>query len=333
VRRLTVELGERSYPVVVGHGVAREVAEYVTGRAVIVRDRRAPRLLELDVPEVLVDGGEACKTLNGVAAILAELEHHRIGRDGTVIAVGGGSVTDLAGFAAAVWQRGVGLVNIPTTLLGMVDAGIGGKTGVNSETAKNAIGAFWQPRAVLCDLRALETLPQEEIDSAFAEVVKYDITLDPGVSEVGDIEEVVARSAKAKADVVAGDEREGGAREVLNYGHTAGHAIEAATGYRLAHGRCVAVGMRIAARLSARLARCDPGLVALQDQLLARHRLLSELPKLDVADVLGRLGVDKKARGGRPRWVLPLERGRAVTGCDVPDGLVEEVAAEIIRGA
>jgi 3-dehydroquinate synthase len=325
-----VELGPRSYPVLIGEGVAVQAGEFISGSAMVVRDRNAPRLLDVDVPELVLDGGEACKTIDGLATVLAELERRRLGRDATVVAVGGGSLTDLVGFAAAIWQRGIALVNVPTTLLGMVDAALGGKTGINSATSKNAIGAFWQPRAVLCDLAALATLPPAEVDSAYAEVVKYDMTLDPGVAEAAGVEEVVTRSVAAKARVVAGDERESGAREVLNYGHTAGHAIEAATGYRLAHGRAVAAGMQIAVRLSARLGRCDDTLVRTQDALLAAHRLPGRLPSVRLEDVVDRLAADKKARRGRPRWVLLAGRGIAETGCDVPDGLVAETVAEII---
>jgi 3-dehydroquinate synthetase len=328
-----VELGPRSYPVLIGDGVARQAGDFVAGAVLVVRDRNAPRLLEVAAPELILDGGESCKTMDGLARVLGEFERQRLGRDSTVLAVGGGSLTDLVGFAAAIWQRGIALVNVPTTLLGMVDAAVGGKTGINSATSKNAIGAFWQPRAVLCDLRALATLPPAEIDSAYAEVVKYDMTLDPGVAEAAGVEEVVTRSVAAKARVVAGDERESGAREVLNYGHTAGHAIEAATGYRLRHGCAVAAGMQIAVRLSARLGRCDDALVGTQDRLLAAHRLPGRLPSLRLEDVLDRLAADKKTRRGRARWVLLAGRGIAETGCDVPEGLVAKTVAEIIKNA
>ena len=328
-----VELGQRTYPVLIGDGVARQAGEFITGKPLVVRDRNATLDLELDAPELVLEGGEACKTMDGLAMVLTELERRRLGRDATVVAVGGGSLTDLVGLAAAIWQRGIALVNVPTTLLGMVDAAVGGKTGINTATSKNAIGAFWQPRAVLCDLAALVTLPTAEVDSAYAEIVKYDMTLDPGVAEAVGLEEVVTRSVAAKARVVAGDERESGAREVLNYGHTAGHAIEAATGYRLSHGRAVAAGMQIAIRLSARLGRCDDALVHIQDGLLVAHRLPGPLPSVSLEDILGRLAADKKTRRGRARWVLLAGRGIAETGCDVPDGLVAETVAEIIRNA
>ena len=238
----------------------------------------------------------------------------------------------MAGLAASLWQRGVALVQVPTTLLAMVDAAIGGKTAINTERAKNAIGSFWQPRAVLADLRFLASLPELELRSAYAEIVKYDMTLDPGLSEVEEIEEVVARAAAAKARIVAADEREGGEREVLNYGHTAGHAIEAAAGFAIAHGVAVAAGMRVAARLSAASGACAMDLVALQDELLARHGLPGPLPAIAPEEVLRRLPSDKKTRGGRPRWVLLRERGRAEPGHEVDEGLVRTALAEILEG-
>lgn len=331
MREITVALGQRSYPVLVGDGAARRAGDFVVGTALVVRDERAPALTELDAPELVLQGGEAVKTLACLGRVLEALEAARVGRDGTVVAVGGGSICDLAGLAASLWQRGVGLVQVPTTLLAMVDAAIGGKTAINTQQAKNAIGSFWQPRAVLADLRFLATLPPVELRSAQAEIVKYDMTLDPGVSEVDDLEEVVARSAAAKAGVVAADERESGEREVLNYGHTAGHALEAAAGFRIPHGVAVAAGMRVAARLSARTGACPPELVALQDALLARRGLPGELPRLDVDEVMSRLSSDKKSRAGRPRWVLLRNRGEAEPGHAVDDRLVREALTEILE--
>jgi 3-dehydroquinate synthase len=332
VRRLEVPVPGAVYPVIVGPGAVRELARWLTGKPVVVVDPAAPPLMDLDLPTVEVKGGEGSKTLAIVERLLAEFERLRVGRDGTVVAVGGGSIGDLAGFAASIWQRGVAVVQVPTTLLAMVDSSIGGKTGVNTAAAKNAVGTFWQPRAVLADTRYLETLPAEEMESGWAEVVKYAMTLDPGLADLADLEEVVERSARCKAGVVAADERESGLREVLNYGHTAGHGIEAASGYRVSHGRSVAWGMRVAVAISAKLGLCDPGLAAEQDALLARHGLPGPVPEVSVEAVLKASEADKKSRGGERRWVLLRERGRAEVGHAVPEPVVAEALTEILHG-
>jgi 3-dehydroquinate synthase len=331
VRRLEVPIPGAAYPVVVGPGALAELSGFLSGRVVVVADPAAGDPHGLDLPLIEVEGGERAKTMAGVERLLAEFERRKIGRDGTVVAVGGGSIGDLAGFAASIWQRGVALVQVPTTLLAMVDSSIGGKTGVNTAAAKNAIGTFWQPRAVLADTRYLETLPPEQMESGWAEVVKYAMTLDPGIGDLKDLEEVVERSVRCKAGVVAADEREEGLREVLNYGHTAGHGIEAASAYRVSHGRSIAWGMRIAARISSRLDLCDPSLGEEQDALLARHGLPGPAPEVSVEAVLAASEADKKSRGGERRWVLLRGRGRAEAGHPVPERVVAEVVSEILH--
>jgi 3-dehydroquinate synthase len=331
LRRVEVALADNPYPVLIGSGVLGELGGFLSGNAVVIADRAVPQLPELRLPAILVEGGEGAKTMAGLEALLAALEEKRVGRDGTIVAVGGGTVGDLAGFAASVWLRGVALVQVPTTLLAMVDSAIGGKTGVNSPTAKNAIGTFWQPRAVLADTRYLASLPGEQLEGGWAEVVKYAITLDPGIADLEDLEEVVERSVRCKAAVVAADERETGPREVLNYGHTVGHAIEAASGYAIHHGRAVAAGMRAAARISAALGLCDRSLVEVQDELLRRHGLPGALPRLSVEEVVAATAGDKKARGGRGRWVLLRRMGKAEPGHEVPDEVVAGAVAEILE--
>lgn len=331
MRRVEVALADKPYPVLIGSGVLGELGGFLSGNAVVIADRAVPQLPELRLPAILVEGGESTKTMAGLEALLAALEERRVGRDGTIVAVGGGTVGDLAGFAASVWLRGVALIQVPTTLLAMVDSAIGGKTGVNSPTAKNAIGTFWQPRAVLADTRYLASLPAEQLEGGWAEVVKYAMTLDPGIADLEDLEEVVERSVRCKAAVVAADERETGPREVLNYGHTVGHAIEAASGYAIHHGRAVAAGMRAAARISAALGLCDRSLVEVQDELLRRHGLPGALPRLSVEEVVAATAGDKKARGGRGRWVLLRGMGKAEPGHEVPDEVVAGAVAEILE--
>jgi 3-dehydroquinate synthase len=255
-----------------------------------------------------------------------------------VIAVGGGTVGDLAGFGAAVWQRGIRVVQVPTTLLAMVDSSIGGKTGVNGRRSKNAIGAFWQPAAVVADLMFLETLPPVNFRDAFAEVVKYAVAMDHGLYEVllknrdrliaGDraaLEKVVFQCVMAKALVVAKDEREIGPRAVLNYGHTAGHALEAASGFRVSHGRAVAFGMRVAARIAFSMDLCSKRLVESQDAMLTAYGLPDRPPRVSLGKVLAAIPRDKKARRGKVAWVLPRRLGHAEIGHAVPSAIVRRV--------
>ncbi|HYM66080.1 MAG TPA: 3-dehydroquinate synthase family protein [Patescibacteria group bacterium] len=251
---------------------------------------------------------------------------------------------DLAGFAAAVWQRGVRLVAVPTTLLAMVDSSVGGKTGVNGVRSKNAIGAFWQPSAVVSDLASIETLPPASYRDAFAEVVKYAVAMDRGLVDLLNrerprllaadpaiLESVVFRCVAAKALVVAKDERERGPRAILNYGHTAGHALEAASGFRVSHGRAVAFGMRVAARIALSMELCSKRLVETQEALLDAYGLPDRLPHVDPARVLSAIPRDKKARRGKVAWVLPRRLGHAEIGHAVPAAIVRRVVTRALR--
>src|SRR5205085_11012072 len=229
----------------------------------------------------VVPAGEEHKTLTTASALLDELLGAGIRRDDRVVAVGGGVVGDVAGFSAALALRGVRCVQVPTTLLAMVDSSVGGKTGVNTARTKNGVGAYWQPVAVVSELGVLDTLPEDQYLAAFGEIVKYAVAMDAGLAgrleaererllarSPAALEPVVSRCVELKAGVVAADEREAGPREILNYGHTVGHAIEAASGYTATHGRAVAQGMRAAARLAAAMGLCEDLTVAAQDELL-----------------------------------------------------------------
>src|SRR5262249_5396072 len=274
---------------------------------------------------------------------LGFLETAGIDRGGVVIAVGGGTVGDLAGFAAAVWLRGVRCVQVPTTLLAMVDSSIGGKTGVNSARTKNAIGAFWQPALVLSDLALLETLPEADYGAAFGEIVKYAVAMDGQLADLleadteallrrseQELERVVARCAELKARVVAADEREGGLRAILNYGQPIGNAVESASAYTAAHGRAVAFGMEAGARIGVEMGMCDTALVRRQGKLIERFGLPGELPPLTAEAVLAAIPRDKKAVGGRVRWVLPREMGKAQVGVEVPGETVGAVVRALL---
>jgi 3-dehydroquinate synthase len=319
--------------VLVGDGALERLDGFLTGRVVVVADEAVPVLPELEAipgPVLRLAGGEAAKTMAGVSRLLLSFEENRVGRDGTIVAVGGGTIGDLAGFAASIWLRGVAVVQVPSTLLAMVDSAVGGKTGINTALAKNAVGTFWQPRAVLADTRYLASLPEEQVRGGQAEIIKYTMTLDPGMLELKDLDEIIERCVRCKARVVVEDEREAGLREVLNYGHTVGHAIESASGYALHHGRAVAAGMRAAARISAELGLCERSLVEAQDELLAAHGLPGPLPELTVDQVLEATVADKKSRAGRLRWVLLREMGRAELGQEVPDDIVRRAVTEIL---
>ena len=246
-----VELGERGYPVVVGDGARAELAGLLPGgarRAAIVTQEGLD--LEVD-PGVehrtfTIGQGERAKTLATVEELCSGFAQWGLTRADVVVAVGGGLVTDVGGFAAAVYHRGVAVVHVATTLLGQIDAAICGKTGVNLAEGKNLVGAFWQPHAVVCDTALLATLPPREMRSGLGELAKYHF-LGGGDLDALPLDERVAACVRIKADVVAGDEREGGRRAILNYGHTLGHAVEITSGFDLRHGEAVAIGLVYAA--------------------------------------------------------------------------------------
>jgi len=355
--RLILDSSTGSYPVVIGSNLHRELRSVVarldpTGVAIITdsnvrpwatRVAKSVKRAGLKTAIHVIPVGERSKSMTQLHEVLAFLERQRIDRGGCVIAVGGGTVGDLAGFAAAVWQRGIRLVGVPTTLLAMVDSSIGGKTGINGTRSKNAIGAFWQPSAVIADLDCIETLPATSYRDAFAEVVKYAVAMDRGLIDLlqkerprlleadrATLQRVVFRCVAAKALVVAKDERERGRRAILNYGHTAGHALEAASGFRISHGRAVAFGMRVAARVALSMDLCSRGLVDTQDELLTAYGLPDRAPRVDPAKVLAAIPRDKKARRGKVAWVLPRRLGHAEIGHEVPSPLVRRAVTRAL---
>lgn len=341
----------------IGTNVHRELRNVITRLnptgAAIVTDRnvrpwavkvaKAIKRAGLKTSILAIPAGETSKSLAQLQNVLGFLERQQIDRGGCVIAVGGGTVGDVAGFAASVWQRGVRLVAVPTTLLAMVDSSIGGKTGVNGRRSKNAIGTFWQPSAVISDLAYLETLPSASYRDAFAEVVKYAVAMDRGLFDLlqrnaprlldGDttmLERVVFRCVADKALIVAKDERDRGPRAILNYGHTVGHALEAATGFRVPHGRAVAFGMRVAARISLAMDLTSKRLVESQDALLDTFGLPDRPPRVDPKRVLAAIALDKKARRGKVAWVMPRRIGHAEVGHVVPPGIVRRVVTRAL---
>jgi len=345
--RLTVELGERSYPILIGAGLLRERAvleQHVPGRDLLLVSNTivAPRYQQR-VTEALCDrrlvaailpDGEAHKTLANVSRILDVLVANRFGRDATVLALGGGVVGDVAGFAAACYQRGIAYVQAPTTLLAQVDSSVGGKTGVNHPGGKNLIGAFHQPVAVLADTSTLDTLPPRELRAGLAEIIKYGLIRDAGFYEWlhVNIERLLARdplalayaihrSCEIKAEMVGHDEREQGERALLNLGHTFGHAMESATAYgRWLHGEAVGAGLLMAAALSRALGTVRPEEVERLRVLLERAGLPTGAREVRAEALLEHMKIDKKVKAGRVRLVLLRGIGAAYVTGDYPDG-------------
>ncbi len=362
MRTVIVGLGDRAYPVLVGHGLLGRLGDLEPARGVLagrraflVTDRtvealwagRAEAALGAAgaalVSRFAMEPGEAHKNLETLGRLWDALLAAGIERGDLVVALGGGVVGDVAGFAAATVLRGVGFVQIPTTLLAMVDSSVGGKTGIDHPRGKNLIGAFHQPRLVAADLALLATLPEREVLSGLAEVVKAGLLGDPDLFELledrgpalirdpGALEEAVARAVALKARVVEADEREAGERALLNLGHTFGHAVEVAAGFgAYTHGEAVAMGLSFAARLSERLGLLPAAERERIERLLGAwgYRLRPE--GVSAETVRNALRHDKKSRGGEPRWVLPRGIGRAEWGHRVPPDLVDALLAETV---
>jgi len=289
--------------------------------------------------------GEQSKSLATVATAYDWLLDRRAERSSAVVALGGGVAGDLAGFVAATYLRGVPFVQAPTSLLAMVDASIGGKVGVDHPRGKNLIGAFYPPALVVQDTSLLASLPPRSLHEGFAEVIKHGLIMDPPMLDVLErdaarllavepelMTEIVARNAALKADVVSEDEREGGRRMILNYGHTIGHAIEAACGYRgILHGEAISAGMMAAAGIGLRIGVTPAAVGERQSRLFERYGLPLGHSGLDVDAVVAATAHDKKVAGKRVRWVLLEDYGRPVVRDDVPDAVVREVVREILR--
>ncbi len=347
-KTLNVDLGERSYPVVIGRdllGGAYELAAHVAGSTCFVVSNETVAPLYLDalteslgaktVKSVILPDGEAHKTLTTLSQVLDALVSARASRDTTLIALGGGVVGDIAGFAASCYMRGVDFIQAPTTLLAQVDSSVGGKTGVNHAEGKNLIGAFYQPQCVLIDTATLDTLPDRELSAGLAEVIKYGAIadadfldwLDTHMEQLLDrdseaLAHAISRSCELKAQVVAEDEREAGRRAILNFGHTFGHAIERCQGYGdWLHGEAVAAGMLMAAELSG-LPAAD---VTRLRELIRRARLPVEPPAIDADAMLGAMGLDKKAVGRQLRFVLLDAPGEARLSADYDEDRLAQI--------
>ncbi len=356
-----VETSSSKYPVFVSWGILEQLGEKMkrvglSGTANVISDDMVFSIYGADARESLekagfkvnsitVPAGEASKNISQAVKIYDYLIEHRIERNDIIVALGGGMVGDLAGFVAATFLRGLPWLPVPTSLIAMTDASIGGKVAVDHPRGKNLIGAFYQPCLVLADVKTLITLPERELTSGWAEVIKHGLALDAeflkmleaNVEELVKLKpdittEVVARSAALKCHVVSEDEKETGIRTILNYGHTVAHGLEAATGYgRFLHGEAVAIGMMAAARLSHRLKLLSGEVVERQEAILEKFGLPLDCRGVALKDVMSAMELDKKVRAKHIRWVLLRDIGQAVIRNDVPRDDVTEVLEEVIR--
>lgn len=341
-RTITVQvnLSDRSYPILIGRNIAKEITPLVqtkfpkTRHAVVLFDEHVQSIADRAteglsdggwrISQLKIPSGETSKSIAQADRLWNAMLAERTDRGSIVVAVGGGVVGDLAGFMAATFARGLPLVQIPTTLLSQVDSSVGGKTGINLPGAKNIVGAFWQPSAVLIDSATLDSLPRREFISGLAEVAKYGVILLPQLFEYLEsqhasildkapdaIEHIVAESCRAKAQVVEQDEREtSGLRAILNYGHTFAHAIESVSGYgALLHGEAVAIGMHMAALLAQRLERVDQEFVRRQKSLLQCLELPTSFANADPLELWQVMQHDKKVEHGKLRFILPSQIG------------------------
>ena len=347
MQTLTVALGDRAYPIHIGNGLLTQpklILPHLKSKqaAIVTNTTVGPLYLErvqsgliqagIKIVSIVLPDGEAYKNGDSLNHIYSTLLQHRIERKGTLIALGGGVIGDLTGFAAATYLRGVPFIQIPTTLLAQVDSSVGGKTGINHALGKNMIGAFYQPQLVLADTDTLDTLPDRELSAGLAEVIKYGLIRDLSffawletnmdkllARDASALGYAIHRSCRNKAEVVAADERESGQRALLNFGHTFGHAIEVGMGYGAwLHGEAVATGMIMATELSQRLGWLGASDVARIRALISQARLPATAPALGREKYLDLMGLDKKVEGGKMRFVLLKAIGEAVLTAEVP---------------
>jgi 3-dehydroquinate synthase len=361
MKTLTVDLGARSYPIHIGQNLLDDpalLAPHIHGRqglvvsnetvAPLYLDRLLTLLTDFDVATVILPDGEQFKNLDTLNTIYTALLEHRLNRGCTLVALGGGVVGDITGFAAASYQRGVAFLQVPTTLLAQVDSSVGGKTGVNHALGKNMIGAFHQPGCVLIDTDTLDTLDDRQLAAGLAEVIKYGLIHDAGFFDWLEqnmaalksrdkqaLAYAIERSCAIKAEIVASDERESGKRALLNLGHTFGHAIETGTGYgNWLHGEAVAAGMVMAADLSARHGWLSPADVERTAKLISTAGLPTTPPaEMSTQQFLDLMAVDKKALDSGLRLVLLKSIGNAVVTADYQSDLLAATLAETSSAA
>ena len=347
-------MGSTSYEIHIGPGMLMQTGRWLresgfSDKLVIITNPIVRRLygeaLEQNLTEegfsvivLSVPDGEEQKSLDTAGRLYHELSNCYAERTTPILALGGGVIGDLAGFVTATYLRGVPLIQIPTTLLAQVDSSIGGKVAVDHDQLKNEIGAFYQPRLIITDISTLKTLPQKEFANGLAEVIKSAVIWDKeffaylethleGIKSLDDkeLEEIIFRSAKIKAEIVEKDERELGLRSILNYGHTIGHAIESAADFKVSHGEAIAIGMMAAARISNRMGRLDIDELTRLMNLLKRANVTTEVPDIELDRIIRAVRHDKKILGGKIRFVLPKAIGDVFITDEVSLSLVEQV--------
>ncbi|MEY3071732.1 MAG: 3-dehydroquinate synthase [Actinomycetota bacterium] len=327
IHRVDVRLPGREYPVLIGHGAVNQINQVLppaARRAIIVTQEGIPAnfTLPIESKTVVIGQGETAKSLATIEDLSQQFAEMGITRQDVIIGVGGGMVTDVAGFAAATWHRGTPVVHVATSLLAMVDAAIGGKTGVNLPQGKNLVGAFWQPSAVICDLDFLSTLPERELRCGLGEVAKYHFLTGDDLLSLS-LDERVARCVSIKGAFVEQDERESGKRAFLNYGHTLAHALETVGKHQLAHGEAVAIGLIFAARLARALKRIDDARVDYHELVVGQtYSLQTRMPSgLDINELMAAMARDKKALNGLT-FILDSSNGLEI---------VSDISADVVR--
>ncbi|MGA9694950.1 MAG: 3-dehydroquinate synthase [Dehalococcoidales bacterium] len=358
MNKIDVKTGQSSYSIIIGAGILNQTGEKLkalglTDKAVIVTNPVVNKLYGEIVRQSMIDAGfqptvleipdgEKYKTLASAGKLYAQLAACGAERSTPVLALGGGVIGDLAGFVAATYLRGVPLVQIPTTLLAQCDSSIGGKTAVDHGQLKNEIGAFYQPKITISDIAVLQSLPQPEFCGALAEVIKYAVIkdeefflyLEKNLDQIKSLdnnvlEAVVAKSARIKVGFVEADEKDTGLRNMLNFGHTVGHAVESVSNFRVSHGQAVSIGMVAAAGLAVKLELMDKADAVRLKKLLQRAGLMTALPPLEIAPLLQAMRYDKKVQGGKIRFVLPRAIGQVFITDDVNPAAVESVLGEM----
>ena len=327
IHRVDVRLPGREYPVLIGHGAVNQINQVLppaARRTIIVTQEGIPAnfTLPIESKTVVIGQGETAKSLATIEDLSQQFAEMGITRQDVIIGVGGGMVTDVAGFAAATWHRGTPVVHVATSLLAMVDAAIGGKTGVNLPQGKNLVGAFWQPSAVICDLDFLSTLPERELRCGLGEVAKYHFLTGDDLLSLS-LDERVARCVSIKGAFVEQDERESGKRAFLNYGHTLAHALETVGKHQLAHGEAVAIGLIFAARLARALKRIDDARVEYHELVVGQtYSLQTRMPSgLDINELMAAMARDKKALNGLT-FILDSSNGLEI---------VSDISADVVR--
>ncbi|TBR44706.1 3-dehydroquinate synthase [Marinomonas agarivorans] len=362
MRTLTVDLGDRSYPIYIGSGTRQQKALFdkaIQGKQVMIVTNVTLAPLYLDeliatlgdsyqIDTCILPDGEQYKTLDTYQQIMTTLLEKKHNRSTSIIALGGGVVGDMAGFAAATYQRGVAFIQVPTTLLSQVDSSVGGKTGVNHPLGKNMIGAFYQPQAVIIDIDSLKSLPERELSAGMAEVIKYGLIADVDFLSwletnmtalmqlsTSELSDAIYRSCQIKAEVVAQDEKEGGIRAILNLGHTYGHAIETEMGYgNWLHGEAVAAGTMLALDLSTRMGNLSEADLQRSLNLFKSAKLPIQPPStMTVEQFIARMSLDKKVLDGDIRLVLLNQLGQAIVSSDFPRQLFENGLYDALESA